>query len=298
MISNHYGQSTSFYPLGSNPGVGYQPAMKPSFGDYRPAPNSVVARDFVEGFSYFQGPSGFVTQAVLQHAGNRPLIGDPLHDRMTLLAREVLGRPEMNHLLDAINHGGCEDGLISLGDAHNVAEHFELQEASIMQDGPRRYDGAMQRHRIDNGYGESWAAHRPQVFDRHVPEQPVIGGMYASSYGGGMHPQGAELTQHFKHTTDADLAMELGNNFDYFKPNTDGGPTITQASLREVAGRPLTGNPVDDRMTVLAREILSRPKLNRELDSDHDSDKPDGIIGRGTTDRVSNRVTASVSASS
>ncbi|AQT93859.1 hypothetical protein [Pseudomonas azotoformans] len=266
--------------------------------DYRGAPHSVVAREFAGAYPYFQGESGFVTRDVLQHAANRPLTGNPVDDPMTRLAREILSRPGMSSLLDGVNHGGHQDGLISLGDAHAAVDMYEADESSRLRNEPmaynagarggyERYSGGMQRYRVENGYGESGAYTRHPVFDNRAIGQPFSRGAYEPSYDGRMSPQNNALANDFKCAKYSDLATELGNNFDYFKPNEHS--KITQNSLREVAGRPLTGNPVDDRMTLLGREILSRPDLNRKLDSDHDVDKSDGLIGRDTIERLSSR---------
>lgn len=117
----------------------------PYYGDFSPryeqpkatfdnacwrAPNSVVARDFAQNFDYFQSAdSGFVTQKSLQNAANRPLTGNPFHDQMTFLAKEILQRPELNAMLDGINHGGSSDGLISKGDVDQTIAHIDQQEA-------------------------------------------------------------------------------------------------------------------------------------------------------------------------
>ncbi|RMP71280.1 hypothetical protein ALQ17_01706 [Pseudomonas fluorescens] len=294
MINTPYGQPTQTYYPHSYPSdggarCGNQPAMSNSLELSRPVADSLVARDFVDAFPYFQGESGFVTRETLEHAANRPLSGDPFHDQMSMLAREVLSRPGMSNLLDGINHGGHEDGLISLGDAQEAVCEYEAQEAAYMQGGPVGYHGGMRGGPAGNYYG-----------DMQNPSGRYSGGMQRSGFesgygdngarnyhpaGSGMSPQNAEVANNFKYAKDSDIATELGNNVDYFKPNQDG--KITQQSLREVANRPLTGNPVDDRMSLLAKEIISRPALNRKLDSDHDADKPDGLIGRDTIDRVS-----------
>lgn len=249
---------------------------------YVPVSNSSVAREFANNFDYFQSAdSGFVTRQTLEQAANYPATGNPFNDRMTLLAREILNRPEMSYLLDAINHNGQEDGLISQGDVNRVVDYYETQESAPMRGMPGRYDGAMQRHRVESAYGDSYG---PQAFGSAAPNQMFTFDRNASPQEYGMSPQSAEVSRSFKGAEDSDLAKELGNNFDYFKP--DAKDKITQQSLREVAGRALTGNPVDDRMTLLANEILRRPDFNRKLDSVTDGDKPDRIIGRDTVQRL------------
>lgn len=68
----------------------------------------------------------------------------------------------------------------------------------------------------------------------------------------------------YKAKSDAEIAALFASNFDYFEPK-DG--LVSQAKLREIANLPVpTGNPVDDAMTMLAREITSRGSLNYRLD--------------------------------
>ncbi|SFI31092.1 hypothetical protein SAMN03159342_03020 [Pseudomonas sp. NFPP04] len=280
---------------------GNEPAMRTLLGTSQLPPPSTVARAFVDAFPYFQGESGFVTRATLEHAANRLPTGDPYHDRMTQLARDVLSRPGMFESLDGINHGGHEDGLISLGDAQAVVFEYEDQEGAYMLGGPDAYNGGM---RVGPGgnYGGMQGAPVNYYGDMQSQQEGYYGGMqrsrFENGYGAngarnyypaasGMSPQNAEVANNFKQAKDSDLTTELGNNFDYFKPNEHG--KITQKSLREVANRPLTDNPVDDRMTLLAKEIISRPGLNSKLDSDHNADIPDGKIGRDTIGRVSER---------
>ncbi|MBN2993592.1 hypothetical protein JWR97_22630 [Pseudomonas cedrina subsp. fulgida] len=272
-------------------------------------PPSQVAHEFASNFRYFQTPgTPFVTRDSLEHAANRPMTGNPYHDRMTMLAREIIRNPQLSSMLDGMTQGGQQDGLISECDAHETVAALQAQEMPVSNYRPAQrylggYDGGLQRHRLENGYGGNGAYHPPQAYNppgvypppgaynssgqfaSQGPVPPVFNGTYASSQQSYTSPQNDEVAHRFKNSGDSELAMELGNNFDYFKPNANG--KISQASLREIAGRPLTGNPVDDRMTLLAKEIISRPTLNRKLDSDHSRDKPDSIIGRDTTERVS-----------
>lgn len=294
-IQTHYPYSN---PLDGGARFGNQPAMSNLLGTSQLPPPSTVARAFVDAFPYFQGESGFVTRATLEHAANRLPTGDPYHDQMTQLARDVLSRPGMVESLDGINHGGHEDGLISLGDAQAVVFEYEDQEGAYMLGGPDAYNGGT-RGGPGGNYGGMQGAPGNYYGNMQSQQEGYYGGMqrsrFENGYGAngarnyypaerGVSPQNAEVANNFKHAKDSDLTTELGNNFDYFKPNQDG--KITQQSLREVANRPLTGNPVDDRMALLAKEIISRPGLNRKLDSDHDADTSDGIIGRDTIERV------------
>jgi hypothetical protein len=77
--------------------------------------------------------------------------------------------------------------------------------------------------------------------------------------------------------SDAGLALEFDKNFDAFRPA--GSPHATQGKIREVAGRPLTGDSQQDKLTLLAREVLKRDQVMNQLDT-VDVAGRDGIIGR------------------
>lgn len=232
---------------------------------------SRILGEFANNFDYFAGPaSRFVSRDALAHTGERPMSGDFFHDRMTMLAREITRNPGMASMLDGANNRGQQDGLISPEDVLEAMTQYDAEAAlSSLRGMPSElgmYNGGMQRQRIENGYGDSWARNYSPMEN-------------------GMSPQNAEVASNFKNAKDSDLALELGNNFDYFKPNENN--KITQKSLRTVAAKPLTGDPVSDRLTLLALEIISRPSFNRQMDSMDESDKPDTIIGRDTVERLS-----------
>ncbi len=232
---------------------------------------SRILGEFANNFDYFAGPaSRFVSRDALAHTGERPMSGDFFHDRMTMLAREITRNPGMASMLDGANNRGQQDGLISPEDVLEAMTQYDAEAAlSSLRGMPSElgmYNGGMQRQRIESGYGDSWARNYSPMVD-------------------GMSPQNAEVASNFKNAKDSDLALELGNNFDYFKPNENN--KITQKSLRTVAAKPLTGDPVSDRLTLLALEIISRPSFNRKMDSMDESDKPDTIIGRDTVERLS-----------
>lgn len=272
-----YSQQSRFQ-LAANPGLTplnngtYGQTVAPGHMDGG-APASTVARDLAANFDYFRTPgSPFISRDSLAEVANRPLIGDRFHDRMTTLARDVLDHPGMGSALDGMTNNGREDGLISQGDVSAAIEHFDAQEAPnttvrvINLTGP--FNGALQQQRLDQ--------QQPQQYVGQLAWEPVqpIGG--------------APSTGHLGNATDAELSRELGNNFDYFKPNAN--DKICQQSLCEVANRPMSGNPVDDRMTRLALEILSRPALNRQLDASLPGDvNPDGLIGRDTVEFLSKK---------
>lgn len=82
----------------------------------------------------------------------------------------------------------------------------------------------------------------------------------------------------------SEVARDFAKNFDYFQ-SADSG-FVTQQTLQQVAHRPLTGNPFNDRMTFLAREILQRPELNTMLDSIGHAGSTDGLISMGDVERT------------
>lgn len=63
------------------------------------------------------------------------------------------------------------------------------------------------------------------------------------------------------------MARKLLNNFDVYRDPKQPG-YITPQSLKNKAERPLTGNPIRDRVTKDARKILEHPPLMKALDRD------------------------------
>lgn len=84
----------------------------------------------------------------------------------------------------------------------------------------------------------------------------------------------------YKRLSDSDLALAFDKNFDAFRPS--GTSYATSGKIREVAQRQLTGNPQQDNLTMLARQVVERDHVMNELDTvDHRNNAPrDGRIGR------------------
>ncbi|WP_348747883.1 hypothetical protein [Pseudomonas rhodesiae] len=262
---NRFTNEHTYNPMPVSNGQ-WRGAGQPLYNDGGLPPARILG-EFANNFDYFKEPgSPFVSRDTLARVADRPMTGDPYHDRMTMLAREITRNPEMASRLDGATNSDQQDGLISPEDVHETMAQYAARDVFSSSGELGMYNGGMQRRRIENGYGDG-------------------GALNYSPIGNGMSPQNAEVASNFKNATDSDLAMELGNNFDYFNPNDK--DKITQASLRDVASKPLTGDPVTDRLTLLALEVISRPGLNRKMDSMDDSDKPDRIIGRDTVDRLS-----------
>ena len=84
---------------------------------------------------------------------------------------------------------------------------------------------------------------------------------------------------------DKQLAKGLLNNWDAFEDKNKPG-FITQNSIREMANKPMSGRAGDDLNVSLAREILNRPDLNRQLDQHSRADQQDGMIDKGNIELV------------
>ncbi|WP_339436535.1 hypothetical protein [Pseudomonas sp. EL_65y_Pfl1_R32] len=215
-------------------------------------PNSVVARDFADNFEYFQSSdSGFVTQQSLLHAANRPLNGDPFHDRMTFLAREILQRTELNGMLDGINHGGSSDGLISQSDADQIVAYVDQMEAPPVREFPGRYSGGIQRQRLENQYAPQADWQQPSM---SAPKNQWDGSMSLS----GERPYANDSKQ--------ELLNKILARFSSFEdPNSPG--LITDKSLNAVSsGYHLDGRPATGAEMALANELLERGEVFKELD--------------------------------
>lgn len=222
---------------------------------YAPVSNSSVAREFANNFDYFQSSdSGFVTRQTLEQAANRPMTRNPFDDRMTLLASEILNRPELSHLLDAINHNGQEDGLVSHGDVSSVVDYYEAQEAPPVRGMPGRYDGAMQRYRVDNDFSMQPAAYggRPYQEAPNARANPSNGPMPDARFYG--------------NDSKEDFSNKVLARFSALEdPNEPG--FITDKSLSAVAsGSRLDGQPATQAEMAIANELLERGGLFKELD--------------------------------
>lgn len=254
-----------------------QPRAASDNGSWR-APNSVVARDFAANFDYFQSSdSGFVTQQTLQHAAGRPLSGNAFDNRMTELAREILSRPELNCMLDSINHGGSADGLISMGDVMRTIDYCEQQEAPPPREFPGRYSGAMMRQRLENEYApqRDW-------------QQPVFSAPRYADEPRWSSPISAFGQRPYENDSKQELLDKILARFSSFEdPNSPG--LITDKSLNAVAsGYHLDGRPTTQAERDLASELLERGDVFKELDRSS-MGVLDGAFSRGNLDFSSDK---------
>jgi hypothetical protein len=249
-------------------------------------PGSVVAREFSANFDYFRTPgTPFVSRDSLACVADRPVIGDRFHDRMTLLSREILNNPDMEHLLDGINHGGREDGLISKGDVSAVIQHFDAQEAGFNNpprgdSAPWRARGAMQQQRVNQQFSPAYLAQSPVYDDRDfAQQQPFYVGSSRSPDGmSGIKPYASESKEDFTNK----VLSHFSSLEDPSRPDT-----ITDKSLNAVAsGHRLDGQPVTQEERDIAKELLSRGGLFKELDQGK-TGKLDGSFTRDDLGYVS-----------
>ena len=229
-------------------------------------PASAVARGFSANFDYFRTPgTPFVSRETLGCMAERPLIGDRYHDPMTLMARAIRNNPDMENQLDAINHRGDKDGLISQGDVSAAIQHFDAQEAALSNPprgggAPLRSQGAMQQQRLNQLFFPAHSSQSPRYDDRaYVQPQAPFAGVYSSQDGGpGSKPYAGEGKE--------DFSNKILSHFSSLEdPNQPGA--ITDRSLNAVAaGRRLDGQPATQDEMDIAKELLSRGGLFKELD--------------------------------
>ncbi len=269
---------TGFNPVTNGAGRGH------GYSRYEGAQCSRIARDFSSNFDYFRTPgTAFVSRDSLQHAAGRPPTGNPYHDQMTLLARSILNNPKMEHLLDAINHGGQEDGVISHGDVSAVVDHYEAQEAPFKQS-PRSgpYNGAMQQQRVNQQFPQPHFGQSPGYDNSNfAAQQPYYGG------GQVLRMPDAE-SKSYTHLSKEDFSNQVLSHFSSLEdPNTPGA--ITDRSLNAVAsGYRLDGTPATQDEINIAKELLARGSLFKELDEGK-TGTLDGSFTRDDLGNTSNR---------
>lgn len=93
--------------------------------------HSAVADLLRQNFEYFTSPgTSFASRDSLADVANRPLGNGGYDDQMTLLARDILGRPGLASLFDGVQNGAQEDGLINREDMQLAIGQLSQQEAS------------------------------------------------------------------------------------------------------------------------------------------------------------------------
>ncbi|MGK9418707.1 hypothetical protein ACSSUR_21550 [Pseudomonas cedrina] len=255
-----------------------QPRVACDNNDICHAPNSVVARNFAVNFGCFQGADGFVTQQTLLELAARLLpTGNPFEDGLVKLARTILERPELNCMLDSINHGGSVDGRISMGDVMRTIDHCERQEAPPMREFPGRYSGALMRQRLENEYApqRDW-------------QQPAFSAPRYADEARWSSPMSASGQRPYANDSKQELLDKILARFSSFEdPNSPG--LITDKSLNAVAsGYRLDGQPATQAERDLANELLERGDVFKELDRSS-MGVLDGAFSRGNLDFSSDK---------
>ncbi|AZE56849.1 hypothetical protein C4K03_4711 [Pseudomonas synxantha] len=89
--------------------------------------------------------------------------------------------------------------------------------------------------------------------------------------------------QKYENMSDKNLLMDFFNHKNKFKDSSWSG-FVTKGKIQELSSRPLTNNVDDDRVTLIARELIDRPELLFNLDNNASaSKKHDGWISDANT---------------
>ncbi|AZF05039.1 hypothetical protein [Pseudomonas sp. R5-89-07] len=256
--------------------------------------NSAVAELLLRDFDYFRSPgSFFVSRDSLADVANRPLGGGGYDDQMTLLARDILGRPGLASLLDGVQNGGLEDGLINREDLQLAIHQMDQQDARGYQsrfgnDFAGRYNGAMQQQRVSlqpstrfsaqPSFGgprgmEGWEALPPGA-RAHASLQPSYAGMPGNQQWSPMMAGGRPYANDSNESFSAKVLSHFSNLQDPLLGR------ITDASLSAAAsGYSLDGRPISPADVAVAQELMERGQLFKSLDQGR-SGTLDGSISR------------------
>lgn len=160
---------------------------------------------------------------------------------------------------------------------------------------PAQYGQYNNGNNGNNNFQSSFLSNMFEQFKSFIGSMmgnPAFGGasnMQALNFDNGQNfPEQGPLSSQPAGMDDKQLAKGLLNNWDAFEDKNKPG-FITQNSIREMANKPMSGRAGDDLNVSLAREILSRPDLNRQLDQHSRTGKQDGWIDKRNIDRVIER---------
>jgi len=271
--------------------------------------DSNVADIMLRNFEYFRSPgSSFISRDSLAQVANGPLGNGGYDDQMTLLARDILGRPGLASLLDGVQNGGQEDGLINREDVRAAISHMNRQAVpnyqsrsgnqfaagynDAMQQPENqfsgRYNGAMQQQRVNQQFDllynpqpssggprgmEGWDACGPQP--RAVASQQTF---YAGGAGNQQWSPVMEGGRPYANDSNESLSAKVLSHYSNLQDPSLG--KINDASLSAAAsGYTLDGRPVSPADAALAQELLERGQLFKKLDQGR-SGSLDGSISR------------------
>ena len=158
-----------------------------------------------------------------------------------------------------------------------------------------QYNNANNGNNGNNNFQSSFLSNMFEQFKSFISSMmgnPAFGGasnMQALNFDNRQNfPEQGPLSSHPAGMDDKQLAKGLLNNWDAFEDKNKPG-FITQNSIREMANKPMSGRAGDDLNVMLAREILSRPDLNRQLDQHSRTGKQDGWIDKRNIEIVIER---------
>ncbi len=241
--------------------------------------HSAVADMLLQNFEYFRSPgSSFASRESLADVANRPLGMGGHDDQMTLLARDILGRPGLASLFDGVQNGAQEDGLINREDMQLAIGQLSQQEAGGYSplSGNRFAGGdygAMQQQRINQ-----------QCFPQ-FNAQPAFGGPQGMQ---GNQPWSPVMAAGRPYANDSDEAFsaKVLSHFSALQDPSRG--SITDESLSAAAsGHTLDGRPISTADTAVAQELMERGQLFKTLDQGR-SGVLDGSISRQDLGDASN----------
>lgn len=256
--------------------------------------HSAVADMLLQNFEYFRSPgSSFASRESLADVANRPLGMGGHDDQMTLLARDILGRPGLASLFDGVQNGAQEDGLINREDMQLAIGQLSQQEAGGYSplSGNRFAGGdygAMQQQRINQQCSPQFNAQPafgggPQGMQGWQASQPP-------SYMGvqGSQPWSPMMAAGRPYANDSDEAFsaKVLSHFGALQDPSRG--SITDESLSAAAsGHTLDGRPISAADTAVAQELMERGQLFKTLDQGR-SGVLDGSISRQDLGDASN----------
>ncbi|WP_181077067.1 MULTISPECIES: hypothetical protein [Pseudomonas] len=231
-----------------------------------------ILGEFANNFDYFRTPgSPFVSRDTLEHVAERPMTGDPYHDRMTMLAREISRNPEMADMLDGITNGGQQDGLISPDDVlESMAVYGAPNTSSLMNTDDQLANTVLSSARnASTAFSSAMREVGPAGMPGGMRQQRMnqVFAPWPSSTGDTLGGKASEYdAKPYANDSNEALSNKVLARFSALE-DPDAPGFITDKSLSSVAGgfhldgRPATRDEVD-----IAREVQNRGDLFKSLD--------------------------------
>ncbi|SDT99477.1 hypothetical protein [Pseudomonas yamanorum] len=271
-LRSQYNNLTSLLSVTTRDHVAHGSSQIQGFKQYS---DKSLLMELRNNFDVFRDGSwtGYMTQGKLREFANRSVTGQFSEDRLTGLAQEILSRPGLNDALDNDFHGSkVHDGWI-----HSSNLDIAIHNANDTPPSPRP---PLELHA--SPHGENMQGMSRGAMDLMQVLQAIQGtqqGMHGIEQGlhalismlgmHGMQPlqnlqamPPSSLQRAVSEMSDRTLTNAFINNFDDFN---DGYWTnhMSQSNLRSIANQPETGQFAKDMGIYMARELMSRPVLNR-----------------------------------